>query len=96
MYIRYNKYMATKGEERFKIVIKEYMEEKHKDLAGNVLNIFIWGFGAGLVFAYTSLTPFLIGMIAGYTLAKRDLAIIDVYLVKFATFLKSFEVFSKL
>lgn len=78
-------------EEKMKLAIKDYIDDKHRDVALNITNIFIWGFGSGVVFAYTNLTPFLIGLVVGYAVAKKEFTIVDIYIVKIVSLLTSFR-----
>jgi len=73
--------MATKTEQRLKEIIKEYLDEtferKQKEVVKSVSSIFIWGFIFGYVAACSNIFMILIGIVAGYTLAKKEVYAID-------------------
>ena len=71
----------TKMEETLKNVITEYMEEKNtrllSDIANRYVGIFIFGTMCGALLAYSNLLPITIGIAVGYSLAKKEIHIID-------------------
>ena len=77
--------MSSKTEERLKSIIKEYLDERQdsleKVLIEKTMGIFLVGTVAGILLAYTSIAPLTIGLIVGYTIAKRNVPIIDHYLL---------------
>ena len=79
----------SKTEEKLKTSIKEYMkeytEEKNKEISSNIITIFLWGFGFGMVFSYANITPLMIGIILGYFLGKKNISFIDYYITKFVS-----------
>ena len=68
--------LGTKSEERIKVLLKEYIDERRQTIDNQVTTtttgIFLWGFLSGIVVAYTGVWPFLIGTTVGYCTAKRD------------------------
>lgn len=77
--------MSTKTEEKFKLIIKEYIDEKQKDVSANALSILLWGFWIGVLFAYANIAPLMIGIIFGYAVAKKEVPFVDYYILKFIT-----------
>lgn len=77
----------SKTEERLKITIKEYIEEKNREISSNIITIFLWGFGFGMVFAYANIAPLVIGMVLGYFLAKKNIPFIDYFIQKFVSYI---------
>ena len=73
----------SKTEEKLKLAVKEYLEDKQRDIASNIINIFVWGFVFGVLFAYANVAPLIIGIVIGYALAKKELPFIDYYIIKF-------------
>ncbi len=73
--------MTAAKVENLKAVLREYLDEKtHAQttaLAANALSIWLWGFMCGYVFSYTSLVPVLIGLIAGFGIARKNIPLID-------------------
>lgn len=84
--------MATKTEERLKILLKEYIEEKEYKLENELINrligIFLWGFILGCLFTYTSLMPLSIGMILGFSLAKKNIPFVNIILFRVLEFIE--------
>ena len=69
--------MATKTEDRMKTVVKEYMDEKKRDLEDYVLGVFIWGLGFGVILTYMSILPLIIGIIIGIFIGKKYEKLVD-------------------
>ena len=75
----------SKTEEELKIYIKEYMDEKNREISSNIITIFLWGFSVGMVFSYANITPLMIGMIVGYIIGKKNIHFLDYYIKKFVS-----------
>ena len=73
--------LGSKSEERVKELLSEWLEDRRKILDDRMTSattgIFIWGFLSGVVIAYTNLWPFLIGILFGYSISKREWPPID-------------------
>ena len=77
----------SKTEERLKITIKEYMEDKNREISSNIITIFLWGFSFGMIFAYANIAQLIIGMVFGYFLAKKNIPFIDYFIQKFVSYI---------
>ena len=67
----------NKSDERTKAIIKEVVDEQHREISSHILGIFIWGFWFGVVGAYSQTAPIIIGIVMGYILAKKNFTIVD-------------------
>jgi hypothetical protein len=72
--------LGTKSEERIRELLKEYIDERRQTIDDKMIThtfgIFSWGVLCGVIVAYTSLWPFLIGTVIGYYSATKDITII--------------------
>lgn len=75
--------MTTKGEERIKIAIKEHFDDQQRQVSDNFSNIFLFGVAAGVVLSYTNLLSIFVGLTIGYSLGKKQIPLIDYYVLKF-------------
>jgi hypothetical protein len=77
--------MTSKTDLRLREIMNEYINERQELLEKRIIEksmgIFITGSVIGILLAYTSITPLLIGITVGYTIAKRNIPIIDHYLL---------------
>ena len=74
--------MTSKNEEKLKIIIKEYLEEKQKTISENIFTIFLWGFAFGVVASYTNLLSLIVGFSIGYIIAKKEIPLIDYLIIR--------------
>jgi uncharacterized membrane protein YgcG len=76
--------MATKTEERLKLMLDEYLETKqakqHKQVMDHFYSIFWWGIVFGTMMSYMSFMPIFFGAILGYVLAKKQWMIVDIWM----------------
>jgi len=68
--------MATKTEERLKLLLTEFYEKKEESIENILLDktmgVFFWGFILGALFSYISFLPFVIGLIFGISIVKKN------------------------
>lgn len=78
--------MATKTEERMKQMFREYLTERNNDIYKNTIEhstaIFLWGVLIGVTLAYTYLAPLFIGTLIGFSVAKKDIPIVNYLITK--------------
>ena len=74
--------MTTKTEERVKVLFNEKFEESVQKINENTYTFVLWGILIGIVVSNTNLLGLSAGFIFGYALAKKDIALIDMALVK--------------
>jgi uncharacterized membrane protein YqgA involved in biofilm formation len=66
-----------RAEDNIRSTIRESIDERHREISSHILAIFIWGFGFGMVAAYSNLAPLAIGTVLGYYVGKQDFTLID-------------------
>lgn len=66
-----------KAEDTIKCAIKEATQEQHKEISDHVMGIFVWGFGFGIITAYSHIAPIMIGILLGYYVAKQNIYVLD-------------------
>lgn len=73
--------LGSRSEERIKQLLDEYITRRNAELDAKVtdmtIGIFVWGFMAGVITAYSGMWPFLFGSVVGYYLAKKDWGYLD-------------------
>jgi hypothetical protein len=73
--------MATKTEERMKIMLEEYLEIKHqkqtREIMDHIYSIFVWGVIFGTLISYMSMMPIIFGTVLGYVLSKKQWLFIE-------------------
>ena len=83
----------TKSEDVIKSLIKEYNDQKLKELNDNIqkyfCSIFLYGFICGALFSYTSLFPVTIGIIIGGVIVKKDIPIVNYIIDKTINYMLS-------
>jgi len=76
--------MATKTEERLKLLLDEYLENKQKvqqkQVNEHVYSIFWWGVIFGTFFSYLNIIPILFGLVIGYIMAKKQWMIMELWM----------------
>ena len=69
-----------------KTMLKEYLEERHDVLYTKTIEhstgIFMWGVMFGIVLYCTYLAPLFIGMLVGFSIAKKDIPIVNYVISK--------------
>lgn len=79
--------MTTKTEEKIKLLLKEFLLEKEKNVDSIIikrsLSLIMWGFLIGALISYLSLLPFFLGLIIGIFLYKNNPFMINVFIDKF-------------
>jgi hypothetical protein len=78
--------MSTKTEEKLKTVLKEFLEQKEKNIdtiiMDRTIGILFWGIIIGSLFTYLALFPFFIGFIIGVITVKKNPFMINYILDK--------------
>jgi hypothetical protein len=73
--------MATKTEERLKLMLEEYLEVKHqkqsKEIMEHIYSIFVWGVIFGTLISYMSMMPIIFGTVLGYVLSKKKWLVLE-------------------
>ena len=86
--------MTTKTEEKLKLILKEFIEQKEKNIDNIIiertLGIFIWGFIIGALFSYISLLPFFIGLIIGIIIIKKNPFMVNIFIDKFINLINNY------
>ena len=77
----------SKSEERIKQILKEFYEQKEKNvdsiIIDRTLGIFIWGFLVGALFSYLSILPFILGIVLGIFIVRKNSFWINPIIEKF-------------
>ena len=72
----------TKTEESIQKIIDEKHNRMLNDVIDRYMYIFIWGAMSGALLAYSSILPVFIGVIVGYSIGKRNIPIVDYFVIK--------------
>jgi len=73
--------MATKTEERLKLLLEEYLDSKQqkqeREIADHIYGIFLWGMIFGVLISYMSIFPIGLGIVIGYGLSQKRWLVLE-------------------
>ena len=76
--------MATKAEERMKLLLDEYLEirqtRQKQQVMEHIYAIFCWGIVFGTLISYMSIMPLIFGCVLGYVMSKKQWSVMDVWM----------------
>ena len=82
----------SKTECKLKDIIKEYLTEKEDKLINDINNryigIFMWGISIGTLISYTNTLSLFVGISIGYSIAKKDIQMVNISMSKIAWILE--------
>lgn len=82
----------SKTECKLKDIIKEYLSEKEDKLMNDINNryigIFMWGIWVGTLISYTNTISLFVGLSIGYSIAKKDIQLVNISISKIAWILE--------
>ena len=76
-----------KQEDRFRSILKEFIELEYEKVSASAIGIFFYGFVFGIIFAYSNLAPLSVGLVGGYVIARQNYPLVNYFISQISNYI---------